>query len=211
MFSSKYFTYLVALLLIIAINGCQQKSSEREENKVAKVNGNVYKNESLGWQIQIPDSFNLISQDKMDEFDQQGRDIIGLSEEEVAQYNNGLEHLVSFGKDDFNIFAATAEPFEIMYEGEYEDNNRLLNELIYQTFVNQGLTIDTSSSNVVIDELEFMSFKTNIYDPSGEIIITQELFNRYINGYDFSVNINYNNDADKSAMLNAWKTSTFKN
>lgn len=211
MFSSKYYTYLVVQLLILSIVGCKQKSTESDDNKVAAMDANIYKNESLGWQIAIPDSFNLISQDKMDEFDQQGRDIVGLSDEEVEQYNNGLQHLVSFGKDDFNIFAATAEPFEIMYEGEYEDNNRLLNELIYQTFVNQGLSIDTSSSNVVIDELEFMSFKTNIYDPAGELIITQELFNRYINGYDFSVNINYNNDADKSAMLNAWKTSTFKN
>ncbi|MEZ5008211.1 MAG: hypothetical protein R2753_08700 [Chitinophagales bacterium] len=211
MFSSKYSTYLVVLLLNLSIVSCKQKSSESDGNKVALVDTSIYKNESLGWQITIPDSFNIISEDKMNEFDQQGRDIVGLSEEEVEAYNNGLQHLVSFGKDDFNIFAATAEPFELMYEGEYEDNNRLLNELIYQTFVNQGLSIDTSSSNVVIDELEFMSFKTNIYDPAGELIITQELFNRYINGYDFSVNINYNNDEDKSAMLNAWKTSTFKN
>ncbi|MCB0502401.1 MAG: hypothetical protein KDD32_06940 [Bacteroidetes bacterium] len=199
----------VLLIFLVAMNSCRQKSSASNDS-INIASTKIYTSEALGWQIEIPDSFQIISQDKMEAYDRQGQAIVGQTEEDYIEYD-GLKYLISFGKDDFNIFAATAEPFELMYDGEYEDNNRLLNELIYQTFVNQGLTVDTVSGSIMIDQLEFMTFKTNIYSPDGDIIITQELFNRYINGYDFSVNLTYNNDADKTVILDAWEASTFEN
>ena len=107
------------------------------------------------------------------------------------------------------MFTSTSEPFKEEFPGEYQQNSKALNEILYNTFVDQGIKTDSTSGKETIQGLEFNTFYTTIYGPNGKVILNQILYSRLINGYDFGVTINYNNEQDKKTMIDALKKSKF--
>src|SRR5690606_6859865 len=96
------------------------------------------------------------------------------------------------------------------YEGEWEENNALLKEIIYKTYLNQGIKVDSTKTSIVkVDGLNFHSYEFIIYSRKGDTILSQLMFSRLINGFDFGVNLNFNNETDKKEMLDAWLNSKF--
>lgn len=122
-----------------------------------------------------------------------------------------LKNLVGFQKNKFNIFQSTSEPFELEYEGEWEENNEALKDIIYAAYQSQGINVDSTETKIEkIDGLKFYSYSFTVYGPKGEIILKQTMFSRLINGFDFGVNINYNNESDRDEMLLAFRSSKFR-
>lgn len=172
------------------------------------VRGERYTSKEIGWSIEIPANWKIVSRDKLENLDEKGKAAIEKTAE-MEVNTKMLKHLISFQKDAFNIFSSTSEPYQEASPGEYQQNNQLLYEIIYKTFADQGIQADTSSGKELIHGLEFNTFYTTIYDLEGKVILRQILYSRLINGYDFGVNINYNNEEDKTTMLNVWKRSKF--
>jgi len=186
---------------------CGQRDPNKQIDE-GNIEGETYTSQEIGWTIQIPKGWTVISKDKIEVVTEKGLEAI----EEVAgriDYS-GLKHLISFQKNQFNIFQSTSEPAKLEYEGEWQENNKKLNKVIHAAYVNQGIKIDTSSTKATISGLDFEVFKCTIYGPDGKVILFQELYSRYINGYDFGVNINYNNNNDKEKMMEVWIKSKFK-
>jgi len=199
---------LINLLLVLALLMTSCRLDPNKQIDEGKVEGKIYKSQEIGWTINIPQGWTVISKNKIEANNEKGRKAI---EEVAGEFDySGLKHLISFQKNQFNIFQSTSEPFELEYEGEWEDNNAGLKELIYEAYINQGIKVDTSSAKATIDGLEFEVFKSTIYGPDGNVILYQEMYSRYINGYDFGVNINYNNEKDKETMMEVWTNSKFR-
>lgn len=198
---------LFFLGISLIIISCGQRDPNKQIDE-GKVEGETYTSQEIGWTIQIPKGWSVISKDKIEVNKEKGLKAI----EEVAgkvDYT-GLKHLISFQKNQFNVFQSTSEPFKLKYEGEWKENNEKLNAVIHAAYINQGIKVDTSSTKAIIDGLDFEVFKTVLYGPDGKVILFQELYSRHINGYDFGVNINYNNDQNKEKMMEVWKNSKFK-
>ena len=70
-------------------------------------------------------------------------------------------------------------------------------------------TKSTETKIIEIDGLEFHTYEFTIYSPEGDIILNQIMYSRLINGLDFGVNINNNNESDKKEMLDVWLNSKF--
>lgn len=122
-----------------------------------------------------------------------------------------MKNLISFQKNQFNIFQSSSEPFELEYEGEWEETNSELKEIIYKTYLNQGIKADSSATIIEkIDGLDFHKYSFTIYSPKGKVILNQIMYSRLINGFDFGVNINFNNDKDKDELLKVLRNSKFK-
>lgn len=172
------------------------------------VKGERYTSKEIGWSIEIPAQWKIVSRDKLEDLDEKGKAAIEKTAE-MEVNTKMLKHLISFQKDPFNIFSSTSEPYQEASPGEYQQNNQLLYDIIYKTFTDQGIQADTSSGKELIHGLEFNTFYTTIYDLEGKVILRQILYSRLINGYDFGVNINYNNEQDKTTLLNAWRRSKF--
>ncbi|HYV95517.1 MAG TPA: hypothetical protein VE978_27325 [Chitinophagales bacterium] len=198
---------LFLILIPLAIFSCGQVDPNKQIDE-GNVTGEIYQSNEIGWTIEIPKGWTIISKDKAEANDQKGKDAIEkVSKTEID--TKTLKHLISFQKNQFNIFASTSEPFTEDFPGEYEQNNRALNELIYEAYINQGIRTDSSSGKETIQGLEFHTFYTTIYAPDGKVILHQILHSRLINGFDFGVNINYNNEEDKKTMVDAWENSMF--
>lgn len=201
------FTILTGMLITVTSFGQTNPNKNIDEGKVE---GNIYTSQEIGWTIKIPEGWKVIDKNKTKETNEKGLKALEETIEEDIDYN-GLKNLISFQKNQFNTFQSTSEPFELEYEGEWEENNSALKEIIYTTYLNQGMNADSSTTTIEkIDGLDFHKYSFTIYSFEGEVILKQIIFGRLINGFDFGVNINYNNDKDRDELLKVFGNSKFK-
>lgn len=199
---------LVLLGIIFSIYSCKHSDPNKQIDE-GKVTKNIYTSEDIGWTIEIPDGWTIVEMDKSKEYNNKGLKAM----EEVVDGEidiSGLKNLISFQKYKFNVFQSTSEPFKVEYEGEWEAKNAELKKIIHSAYTNQGIKVDSSASSTInIDGLDFHYCSFTLYGPKGDTILKQSMYSRLINGLDFGVNINYNNEKDKNEMLTVWKNSKF--
>lgn len=201
------FTIIAGISL--SLTSCGQVDPNKNIDE-GKVEGNIYTSEEIGWTIEIPKGWTVVDKEKTKETNEKGLKALEETMDGEIDFS-GLKNLISLQKDQFNIFQSTSESFELEYEGEWEENNAALKEIIYTTYLNQGMKADSSATTIEkIDGLEFQKYSFTIYSPKGEVILKQIMFSRLINGFDFGVNINYNNDKDRDELLKVFRNSKFK-
>lgn len=198
-------TTLISIILFFC--SCDHVDPNKQIDE-GKVKGTLYESKEIGWSIEIPKDWKIISKDQVEANDEKGKNAIEKSTGQQID-TKALKHLISFQKDQFNTFSSTSEPFKEEFPGEYQQNSKFINEILYNTYTSQGIKADTASGKEIIQGLEFNAFYAKIYGPDGKLILNQILYSRLINGYDFGVNINYNNDQDKKIMMNAFLKSKF--
>lgn len=195
------------LLILIIISSCGNADPNKQVDE-GKINGVIYENKELGWSIEIPKDWEVTSRDRVDAIEKKGKDAVEKSSG-LQIDTKKLKHLISFQKNQFNLFSSTSEPFIEEYPGEYQECIKNMTKTLYQTYVDQGMKVDTSSGNESIQGLDFITFYTTVYAPNGKILMKQIVYSRLLNGYDFGANINFTNDQNKETMLNAWRNSIF--
>ena len=194
---------LISLLFISCGSGNPNKQVDE-----GKVKGEVYESKELGWSIEIPKGWKVVSKDKIQENDEKGKEAIESVTGEALETKT-LKHLIAFQKDQFNMLTSTSQPFTEEHPGDYQEASTAVNALIYDALASKGIKADTSSGKEMVQGMEFNTFKSTIYGPDGKILLYQVLYSRLLNGYDFGVNLNYNNDEDKQTLMNAWTNSQF--
>jgi hypothetical protein len=202
---------LLAILagLSITLASCVQSEPKKNVDE-GKIEGDVYTSEEIGWTIEIPKGWTVVANEETRQTNQRGLKALENAIEMEMDYS-GLKNLISFQKNQFNIFQSTSQPFELEYEGEWEDNDAALKELIYLTYEKQGIIADSTATKIeAIDGFDFRTYSFTIFSSKGEIILRQIMFSRLINGFDFGVNINYNNDKDRDELLKVLRNSKFK-
>lgn len=198
-------TLLIFISLIVI--ACGKKDSNKPFDE-GNVKDEIYTSKEIGWTLEIPKGWSIISKDKMEQNDEKGQKALEKSSGQRVDMSN-LKHLISFQKDNFNLFVSTSEPYKELNAGDHKKNGKNVRELIYQTYIDHGIKADSSSAKEIIQGLEFDAFYVTIYAPDGKVVLNQILYNKLINGYDFGVNMNYNNENDKKVMLDAFKKSKF--
>jgi hypothetical protein len=198
---------IITLIVIAFLVSC--KSNPDKQIDEGMFNKNVYHSEEIGWTMKIPNGWNVTHRSELSKRTKKGLDV--LNETAGIDYDaSELKQLLNFQKDKFHIFQSTSEPFILEYEGEWEENKKGIQELIYETYSSRGIKVDTSSTKEKIDNLEFEVFHITMYGPDGKIMLYQDMYGKHINGYDFGVNLNYIKDEEKKEMMKAWKNSTFE-
>jgi hypothetical protein len=200
---------IILLGILTSITSCKKNDPNKQIDE-GRFENNIYSSKEIGWDINIPKNWKIITREQNEEYEKLGLDAIEkMVDGEIN--TSGLKYLIGFKKNIFNTFQSTSEPFLVEYPGEWEENNVLLKELIYNTYESQGIKIDSSVTKTIkIDELDFETYEFTIYSPKGDAIMNQLSYSRLINGLTFGVNINYNNESDKKEMLNSWLNSKFK-
>ncbi|TKC12832.1 hypothetical protein FA048_04235 [Pedobacter polaris] len=194
---------LYLLIFASVLLACNSSTPKTDEPKFE-----TYTSKEIGWTIEIPKGYKPLSQNRIEANEKKGKEALGkVAEGEVS--NTNLIHLVNFQKNQFNSLSATAEPYDLSRDGEYIANNQLVKKLIFDTYTNQKIKVDTLSGTAIIAGNTFYTFNIKLYGPSGEVLMNQIMYNQLIKGYDFGVNINYNNETDKDILINAFKNSKF--
>lgn len=190
----------------LSISSCGDTSKKTDEGQIRK---NEYTSREIGWTIEIPEGWEVTDLEKSKKSSQKGEKAIEETINAEVDYS-GLKHLITFQKNQFNLFQSSSEPFKLAYEGEWEETDSSLKVIVYETYKNQGIKADSSATTIEkIDGLDFRTYSFTIYSPKGDVILKQLIYGRLINGFNFGVNINYNNEEYKNEMLNAFRKSKF--
>lgn len=128
---------IVSILIAWTLISCGQTDPNKQVDE-GSVNENKYHSNEIGWTIEIPDGWTVSDKDQVQARNEKGLKLIEETLEGEVDYS-GLKNLIGFKKNQFNIFQSTSEPFELEYEGEWEENNAALKEVIYTTYLNQGI------------------------------------------------------------------------
>ena len=200
----------LALLFALSIflYSCKNSNSQGyDDNNV--IIGNTYINNQVGWKMEIPIGWEVVSKEESYEKDLEGLKAIESTTKEkydISQWNNTL----AFKKNDQNSFSSTAEKYDPQVHGDWKKSNSALKKVIYETYLNLELKVDSSITKTEnIDNIQFEHYSFTIYGPNNNIILNQLCYSQLINGFDFGVNINYNNEEDKNEMLSGWRNSKF--
>ena len=204
MIKSKFIFFIILSLFL----SC--KTDPNKQIDEGKIENYVYHSPEVGWTMKIPEGWSVTHRNVLDKRNEIGLNAINESVD--GNYDtNELKQLLNLQKDQFNGFQSSSEPFELKYEGEWEENNAALKELVYGTYLHKGIKTDSTETKIVeIDKLKFHKYQFTIYDPKGNVILNQLMYSRLINGLDFGICINYNNESDKNELLEAWQNSKFK-
>jgi hypothetical protein len=201
------FVAFAIILFFVTSCGTQDPNKNVDEGKIV---GEIYSSSEIGWTIEIPTGWTVTDKDKLEKNDEAGKKAIEKTADRKYDFS-GLKHLISFKKDKFNIFQSTSETFKLAYQGEWEDNNVAVKELVYNTYLDQGIKCDTTVTTIEsIDGLDFYTYSFIIYNPKKEIVLRQILYSRYFEGLDFGMVISYNNEKYRDEMLKAIRNSKFK-
>lgn len=200
----KLISFILTTLFLIACEG-----DPNEQIDEGNVKDNFYYSQEIGWKIQIPDGWDVISRSENEARNEKGRELIKESTN-IDIEATGLKQLICFQKGKFHMFQSTSELFNLEYEGEYEESKQAVKDILHSTFTNNGIKVDTSSSTMLVGNLLFDRFHITLYGPNGDILLHQDLYSRLINGFDFGVNINYIDDEEKAELTNVWQNSTFE-
>lgn len=206
---NKLWLRCLLLVLLVSLVSCGS-TDPNEQIDEGSVTGNTYTNDEIGWTIEIPSGWNIISRDKIKEMNSLGKESIT---EATGQSINaqGLKQLLCFQKNSFNSFLSTSYPFDTEAQGEWEKTNVLVKQVLLETYTKSGFQTDASDTETVkIDGLDFRTFQIQLHGPDGKVALTQRLYGRLINGYDFGITISYNSEADRDVMLGVLQNSRFK-
>lgn len=200
---------VITSLLFSTVSG-QQNSPKSYMDEGTIVN-NVYTNDEIGWSIEIPTGWDLMEKSAIDRVNDTGKELIEETirdEIDVSQ----LRNLISFRKDLLNIFQSNVQPYDNA-ENNWSQMNSLSKEIISQSYLNYGMTIDTSETSIVkIDNLDFETYMVTIYKPDNvrQILMQQQFISRLIGRNDFMITLTYNSEQNKKELLQALKKSKFK-
>ena len=197
---------LFAVILLVTACGQLDPNDQIDEGEIVE---NVYRSEEIGWTMEIPNGWKLLTREQVDGYENKGKEMLLDAFSEDFDFD-GLKNLLHFQKNQFNVFQSTSEPFLEEYEGEWSENNRALKDVLLETYRSQGIQVESSEIEIEeIDGVKFEVYNIVLKAPNGKVVVTQTMYSSLINGYDFGANMTYNSDGARDVMLGVWKKSKF--
>ncbi|MGH1388193.1 hypothetical protein [Kordia sp.] len=202
----KYLTLLSVFMLVCA---CKEIDPNKQIDE-GNVTNEVYTSREIGWSILIPDGWEVISKAQSEKYTEKGKEAF-KEVKGIEVDDSEVKDLISFKKNQFNLFLSNSEPFKETFKGEWKQNCSEAKSYIYDLYRSKRIKVDSSATTTArIDGFEFETYSITLYDPNDEVVLIQEVYNKLINGFILSVIINYNNEKDKRVMEKAFFDSQFR-
>ena len=187
---------LISLVLFQSCKG-QTKSTPKE-----------IVNKDFNWRIQIPEGFESVPAEQWAKMQNRGADAIERTYD--AEVENKAKTIFVFKSDQFNYFESNYQPFDSKTDGDYFENFRDVNNLLYGTFEAQmpNAKLDSTSCQETIDGKRFQTFKVTISFPN-KMVMEFLMYSRLFKNREFTVNIMTVDKEKQKVLLHAWRNSKF--
>ena len=203
---------IFVLMLVVALLVGPFSCGEREPNEQideGRVAGNVYTSREVGWTMEIPKGWSVLTKDRLESMERKGLEALHDVVDQPIDLS-GLKSLISLQKDRSNVFQSTSERFVVEREGEWEETDAALKDVIISAYQSRRINAKATKTRLeLIDGLQFHTYTITLYGKTGGVVLKQIMYSRLINGYDFAANIAYTDDRARDEMLIAWTASKF--
>ena len=134
----------------------------------------------VGWKVKVPSGFTIMDSTQA----AAGGTDFGTT-----------KTLISFSKGQHNFFSSTIKPFDPERDGDWNEANSRLKNVILETVRTQAaaIEIDTSSSVEMIDGLEFRKFQI-ITTYQNKLVMNTFKYSILHKGFDHGINISYTDE-----------------
>ncbi len=194
-----YLLYCSCLVMNLACLAQQADSLTRNKNR-------VYNNSIIGWKMEVPDNWKIISGDAF----------INYVNRKDASINMAkINPMLVFQKDSNNYFISTFQLYgdTVKSKWEYfmEQRDSTLLMRYYQRAKKEHLDVTFSSRTrmLSINERWFIIYELNKYGPDSLVTGSTILYSRLVNDSTFTAAIHSNNDSNKNVMMKAFEQSSF--
>lgn len=203
-------TLLSALIFLLSSFSSFGENDPKMQVGEGELDQNTYFSKELGWSIEIPTNWTILSKNKMDEYEQKGAKALEAVNGGEQSNSNELKYLINFQKLN-NTFTSSSQPYKEEYPGEWEIDIAHTKKSLIAAYKNRGIKVDYTETTIEkIDGLNFHTYEFRIYGPKGNVVFKQISYSKLINDFNFGVVIFYSDENYKKELMTAWKQSKFE-
>lgn len=196
------------VLLVTLLAACT-KSDPNSHIVEELVTENSYTSNEIGWTMQIPEGWKILTRNQATETIKKGRKYVEETIGQKITVGKG-KNLLHLKKDQRHAFQSSAEPFISEYGADWKEFNETMKQLIMNTYSSKGMRPEvTGTTTETIDEIEFKVYEFTLYSPDGNVFLRQIAYGSLINGYDFGMSFSYIDNQIRDELLSAWRKSKF--
>lgn len=162
----------------------------------------------FNWSLRLPTNFSTEDLENWKAMQQKGQN--ALEKTVGHEVTTKVKTLFVFKDNRRNFFEATAEPYDLVKEGDYIATCERMNDLLYKTFQSQmpSAFIDTVKGVQFIDSLEFQKLATTITYADNTKRYTL-IYRRLFDNNEITISLMYEDDKVGRLMEAALLSSKF--
>jgi hypothetical protein len=162
-----------------------------------KLENGIYSCNLFDWKITIPENYKITDIKRTEELENKGYEAAKNANPGI-KVNPHPTQLIGFEKDKYNTFKASYESLVGKKKMTLEEHKTFSEQLLSETYSKiKELKFELSSSDIKLGEYSFYKTQIRLYNAKNDkLLLTQELYNTYIDNHLFSVSIGYTNVED---------------
>lgn len=180
-----------------------------EEVANGKIENNIFICKLFDWKIAIPEGFIVTESSRIDELEKKGYTFINNNNPEVTKINPHPPHLIGFERNKYNYFSSSYEALKGDKKATLEEHKNFSVQLLTNTYAKvKEIKSDIKTSNLKLGQHPFYKIVIRLYNSKNDrLVLTQEIYNTFINNHLFSASINYTNEINGMLLYYSLKKS----
>jgi len=167
---------------------------EIQEN--GKIENGVYNCNRFDWKIVIPEGYKITDQKRTQELENKGYEALKKELPNGIKVNQHPTQLIGFEIGKYDYFKSSFESLVGTKKFTLEEHKKFGEQLLRDTYSKvKELKFELTTSDIKLGKYNFYKIQIRLYNAKNDkLLLTQELYNSFIDEHLFSVSINYTNE-----------------
>jgi hypothetical protein len=161
-----------------------------------KVENGIYTCNRFNWKISIPEGYKITDLKRTEELENKGYVALNKEVPNGIKVNKHPTQLIGFEIGKYDYFKSSFESLIGTKKMTLEEHKKFGEQLLKDTYAKiKELKFELTSSDLQLGKYSFYKIQVRLYNAKNDkLLLTQELYNSFINDHLFSVSINYTNE-----------------
>jgi hypothetical protein len=161
-----------------------------------KVENGIYTCNRFNWKIYIPEGYKVTDLKRTEELENKGYVALNKEVPNGIKVNKHPTQLIGFEIGKYDYFKSSFESLVGTKKMSLEEHKKFGEQLLRDTYAKiKELKFELIFSDLKLGKYSFYKIQVRLYNAKNDkLLLTQELYNSYINDHLFSVSINYTNE-----------------
>ncbi len=180
-----------------------------EEVTNGKIENNIFICNLFDWKIAIPEGFKVTELKTAEELQNKGYTFIKNNAPEGTVVHSTPPILIGFERNKYNYFSSSYESLKGDKKVTLEEHKNFSVQLLTNTYIKiKELKSEIKASNLKLGPRQFYKITIRLYNAKNDrLVLTQEIYNTFINNHLFSASINYANEITGMLLYYSLKKS----
>jgi hypothetical protein len=161
-----------------------------------RIENGIYTCNKFDWKISIPEGYKVTDQKRTEELENKGYEALKKEMPSGLRVNKHPTQLIGFEIGKYDYFKSSFESLIGTKKVTLEEHKKFGEQLLRDTYSKvKGLKFELTSTDLQLGKYSFYKVQIQLYNAKNDqLLLTQEIYNSFINEHLFSVSINYTNE-----------------